>query len=403
MSDRLVSPLEYRSIRAEPGVASWTVRVLDSIADVDRGQWDRLYGSSCRGFDFCRMCERLQDSAFRLGAVAVLDGNRLIAGGPMFSTNIPVDMLLEGALRKIVHGLAKRWPKIGVVPLLGLGSPFIEGISLGFDSALDDEDRHRATAMMLDALEGHAAATGAGVLLGKDVSAPERRLFDRAFVGSGYAAIAAPPLSTLKVPASDEAYIQSLSANMRSNMRRKLKKAKGLRLEIRTSADGLEDELHRMRSETIARAKIDFDVFGQVPKSFYRTALEEMPGKSFLRLYWLDERLIGFTLVLKNGHEVSEMYTGMHYPDGPDHGLFYDNWITHLREARELGMAEVDTGPTTYLIKNRLGYQFHRSWVYVRVRNRFFNWLLAKFAPKLGLDRSDPDLKQLGDTAHYAD
>ncbi|MBS0241283.1 MAG: GNAT family N-acetyltransferase [Proteobacteria bacterium] len=404
MSDRLALDPNLRVRAVTAPTTAWTVRILSSIADLDRAGWDRLYGDSCRGFDFCRMCEQLTDSAFEIGAIAILEGDRLIAGGPMFSTKVPVDMLLEGKARTVVHAIGKRWPKIGIVPLMGLGSPFIEGISIGFDALLGAEDRGRAVQLMLAALEEHAAATGMGVLLGKDVSALERPVMDRAFVEAGYAPLAAPPLTSLQVPVSDDAYIQSLSANMRSNMRRKLKKAKDLRLEIRTTVDDkLEDELHRMRSETIARAKIDFDVFGQVPKSFYRTTLEKMPGKSFLRLYWLGERLIGFTLVLKSAKEVSEMYTGMHYPDGPDHGLFYDNWMEHLREARALGQTLVDTGPTTYLIKNRLGCRFHRSWVYVRVRNRFFNWLLAKFAPQLGLDRSDPDLIELGDTAHYAD
>ena len=41
-------------------------------------------------------------------------------------------------------------------------------------------------------------------------------------------------------------------------------------------------------------------------------------------------------------------------PDGPDHGLFFRNWMVHLADARARGMTVIETGPTTYIAKQRM-------------------------------------------------
>lgn len=378
-----------------------SAHVLPSIAAVDRNGWDRLFGSACRGFDYFRACELSDQSDFKLFAVALFAGGRLIAGVPAFETTIPLNILLEGTARKIAAAAGQWFPRAMSVPIVGLGSPYWEEVALVFDTDLDADARRRATTLILDALDRYAKKNGIGTLIAKNISDTERNLLDASFQKGGYAPIEALPLTSLVVPRTDEAYIQSLSPNMRSNMRRKLKKAKGLRMEIRTNVNGIEDDLHRMRTATTSRAKIDFEAFSQVPRGYYRAVLEQMGGKAYLRLFWLDEQLIGFALVLRGPREVTETYTGMLYPEGPDHGLFFFNWMIHLKEARQLGMNEIDSGPTTYITKQRLNCQFHRSWIFVRDRKRLLNWILHSFADTIGFNKSDPDLKLLGNRAPY--
>ncbi len=380
---------------------AWSARILPSMASTDRNGWDRLFASACRGFDYFRACELSGSSDFKVFAVAVFAGDRLIAGVPAFETTIPVTILLEGMARNAAAAAGRWFPNAMSLPIVGLGSPYWEEVALVFDPDLDAEARRRATTLILDVLDGYAKQNGIGTLIAKNISDSERSLLDPSFQMAGYAPIEALPLTSLWVPPTDEAYIQSLSANMRSNMRRKLKKAKGLRMEIRTNVDGIEDDLHRMRTATTSRAKIDFEAFSQVPRGYYRSVLEQMRGKAYLRLYWFEEQLIGFALVLRGPREITETYTGMVYPEGPDHGLFFLNWMIHLKEARQLGMTVIDAGPTTYITKERLNCQFHRSWLFVRYRKRLGNWVLHSIADTIGFNKSDPDLKQLGDRAPY--
>lgn len=392
-------------IELEPAVrtegALWSARILSSIADLDRSDWDRLYGNCCRGFDYFRACELSGQDDFKLFAIAVFSGDHLIAGGPVFDTAIPLEMLLEGKAREIAAAAGRRWPKAMSVPIVGLGSPYWQEMGMAFDPSLDEAGHSRAMRLMLEELEAYAKRNKIATLIAKDVTDADRARLSDAFDAARYSPIQTLPMTTLAVPHSDDDYIHSLSANMRSNMRRKLKKAKGLRMEIRTNVDGIEDELHKMRSATIARAKMDFEAFSQLPRGYYRAVLEQMPGRSFIRLYWYEEKLIGFTLVLRTPREVTETYTGMLYPDGPDHGLFFLNWMVHIREARELGMTVIDSGPTTYITKERLNCRFHRTWLYVRDRKRLVNWFLRKIAPSIGFDKTDADLKQLGANAPY--
>ena len=237
----------------------------------------------------------------------------------------------------------------------------------------------------------------------KNVSDCDSQSSHEVFQRRGYARVAALPIATLAIPNSEEAYIASLSANMRSNMRRKLKRAKDVRVEVRSSVDGVEEEIFALREATRRRAKTDYDIFAEVSTSYFRQVLSHLGERAKLLLYWRGEDLIGFALVLVEPGRLIEKYNGMRYPDGPDHGVFFLNWMTQVRLCVELGIAELHAGETTYLTKARLGCKLHRSWIYFRHRNRPLNQMFGLLSRWIAFDTTDPDLRRLGADAPYAE
>ena len=189
---------------------------------------------------------------------------------------------------------------------------------------------------------------------------------------------------------------------MRSNLRRRLRRAGDIRVEVRNTSDGIDSQLQELRASTMQRAATDYDVFADISPNYFREVLRSMGGNARLLTYWLDSTLIGFSLVLLGRDKLVQTYNGMRYPEGPDNGIFYLDWMTQLRLCIDNGIPLLQSGVTTYLIKARLGCEFHRSFIYVRHRNSAMNAIIKAVSPFINLERSDPGLQELGDKAPYA-
>jgi hypothetical protein len=376
---------------------------LPSIGDVEQSAWASLFGAASEGFDYYLACEKSPPPVFELKAMGVFDEDRLVAGAPAFGAQFRLDMMLEGRLRRLTDWVGARAPRLGRLRVLGLGSPHADELALVFDAALDEADRRMALDCLLDSLERHAASASIDVAFLKNVRDVDRLWADEVLRRRGYVGVATLPIATLAIPSSEASYIASLSANMRSNLRRKLKRASGVRAEARTSIEGLEDEIFRLRESTRRRATTDYDAFSQISPAYFREVLARLGDKARLLLYWRGESLIGFAFVLLEPGRLIEKYNGMRYPEGPDNGIFFLNWMTQVRLCIELGIPELHAGETTYLTKARLGCKLHRSWIYYRHRHQVVTRLLALLSSRVAFDSADPDLRKLGAQAPYVD
>jgi hypothetical protein len=379
----------------------WTARFLPSIADIDRRAWDRLFGAAGEGFDYYLACESAPPPMFLFSALGVLDGEMLIAGAPAFRTDFRLDMMLEGRSRKLANWVGHRVPRLVNVAVMGAGSPHADELAMAFHPSLDLTGRRAALEGLLEGLERQAALSGIGMTFLKNVSDRDSRWSHEVFQRRGYARVATLPIATLEIPNSEEAYIKSLSANMRSNMRRKLKRAKEVRVELRSSVEGVEGEIFSLREATRRRAKTDYDAFAEISTGYFRQVLAHLGDRAKLLLYWRGKDLIGFALVLLEPSRLLEKYNGMQYPEGPDNGVFFLNWMTQVRLCIEQGIPQLHAGETTYLTKARLGCKLHRSWIYFRHRHRALSGIFGLLSRWIAFDSSDPDLRRLGADAPY--
>lgn len=382
---------------------AWESRYLISIADVDRHAWDRIFGGASEGFDYYLACERAAPAMFSFAALGVFNAETLIAGAPAFRGDFRLDMMLEGRSRQLANWLGAQFPRFRDLAVMGAGSPHADELAIAFDCGLDIPQRCSALEALLDGLERQAARADIGMTFLKNVSDRDRVWADDILRRRGYARVATLPIATLAIPNSEEAYIASLSANMRSNIRRKLKRARDVRVEVRSSIEGVEEEIYNLREATRRRASTDYDVFSEISTNYFRKVLAHLGERAKLLLYWRGETLIGFAFVLIESGRLIEKYNGMRYPDGPDNGVFFLSWMTQLRLCIALGIPELHAGETTYLTKVRLGCKLHRSWVYFRHRRRPLNWMFRLMSRWVTFDSADPDLRRLGSNVSYVD
>lgn len=376
--------------------------VRPGFGAVDRGAWDRLLGDSADGYDYYRACEAAPPPMFRFGAVTVHDGARLVAGAPVFTATFPLDMTLDGRLKTLAQAVSRAAPRLTSLRVVGAGSPHADELALAMDPSFGDHQRSSALAALLRGLEDHARHLRIGVLFVKDVTDTQARWAHETFTRLGYARLPTLPVAHLALPFdTEEAYLASLSGNMRSNLRRKLKQAKAVEVEVRTDVDGVEQEILQLRAETQEQAKANYGDFEELADGYFREVLSAMPGRARLLLYRVSGKLIGFSLILTDPHRLTYKYTGMRYPEARDHNLYFVNWMTMVRICLAEGIRHLHAGETTYVTKTRLGCRLERSWIYFRHRNGLMNQFFKRIGPRIEIDRMDPDLRELGDSAPY--
>ncbi|MEM6498214.1 MAG: GNAT family N-acetyltransferase [Pseudomonadota bacterium] len=384
-------------------MSQFTFRHLTRMADIPREEWMRVFDGATESFDYFSACEEVPPIAFQYSAIGIFRDDKLMAGAPIFKTRFDPGVVLDGPVKTIYNGIATVIPAIGNVPIVGLGSPHSQEPTIAFDPALSAAERQQALECLIAGLDSFAASVGARLTLLKDVGDQFQDWAHPGLEAAGYANLTALPVATLNVPESEEAYFASLSGNMRSNLRRRLKRAKNLRVDIRQSCEGLEDEIYKLRESTLQRAAVDFAHFAEVTPDYFPNVLSEMGDNARLLTYWLEDQLLGFSLVVFNEHAMVQNYNGMRYPEGPDNGLFYLDWMTQLRQCMELGVPVMHSGITTYLIKARLGSHFHRRYLYVRHRYKSINAVLKSVVPTVSLEKNDPGLIELGADAPFAE
>lgn len=384
-------------------MSQFEYRCLSSIADVDREQWARLFGDAPEGFDYFAACERVPPDAFDYSAIGAFRDGKLAAGAPVFFTHFDPGLVMDGIGRVIYNGLSSIISAMRNVPMVGFGTPHTQDPTIYFDPDLTRQERTSAFEAMLAGLNEFAETKKARVLVVKDAGTDTGTWGGTALATAGYSRITALPVAVLPTPASEDAYFASLSGNMRSNLRRRLKRAKNVHVEIRDTCEDINDEMIKLRKGTMARGSGDFANFAATSDAFYPKVLTDAANSSRLFTYWLDEQLLGFAMVSVSNSQLVQNYNGMRYPEGPDNGIFYLDWISQLRYCIEHGIPEMQTGVTTYLIKARLGCRFHHRYYYIRHRYEAINKIIKSASSDINLGDSDPGLMELGETAPFVD
>ncbi|MGI9403071.1 MAG: GNAT family N-acetyltransferase [Hyphomicrobium sp.] len=378
------------------------VRHLPSITGLPREDWDRLFPDRAEGWDYFNACEQAAPEGFQASAMAAYAGDALVAAVPLFRTDYRLDLSLEGPLKPAVEWSHRNAPKRVAVPVLGMGSPLTEECPIGFQPGLKDNDRIAAFAALLRGMNDHAADYKIPLLALKDVMDRDATWANELLQKQGFTGVATLPLATLHLHFKDEdEYLASLSSSMRSDLRKKMRRASKVKFEFRDSIADIKDEIAALFEETRANSKVDYGSFDEVPATYFREVMRSCDGKAQVMLASIDDELVSFNISLAEPNRLLEKDIGMRYPAAREHNLYFVNWMVMARHCIERGIPWMQMGQTSYRQKARLGCQLKRSWIYFKHRNPLINPLFKLFGPMMAFDKMDPDLQALGQDARY--
>ena len=388
--------LEEPRVAVEAPLAAESVAGVGAIPEAD---WTRLFPDEAEGWAYYKAVEATPPPGFRFEAMIVRErpGGRIVAAAPVFQVTYRLDTPLQGRLRPVGDWLHRAVPRLVAHPVMGFGSPLTDRCHLGLDLDLGDEERIRAVTALLAGLDARAARDGVRILAVKDLAERDARRLHGAITAAGYARIPGLPVCVLDLAFENEAdYIQSLSANNRSVLRRKLKTAGPVVLETVTSIAGLEDEVFSLYEETRANSRFDYGDFEQLSPAYFRDVVAALgPERAALILARVDGQLLAMKLLFFERDRVIDKFWGMRYPAGREHNLFFVCWMEGLRIALRRGARQYQSGQTAYAQKVKLGSRLEPMWVYFRHRWPLVNRGFRRVAPLIAFDKMDPELAEI--------
>ena len=373
-----------------------TIEHFAGVASIPEADWSRLFPGEAEAWAYYAAVEGAPPPGFRFEAIAVRAQGRIVAAAPVFHVTYRLDTPLQGRWRPVGDWLHRTAPRLVGLPVMGLGSPLADRCHLGFDPALDAAQRASVMAALLDGLERKAHAERIPLLAIKDLADRETGPVASAIAAAGFSRIASLPVCVLDLPFKSEAeYVQSLSANNRSTLRRKLKAVAKVEIETVRSIAGLEDEIFALYEETRANSRFDYGDFEQLSPAYFRRVMEGLGDKAACILCRVDGQLLAFKLMFIEEDRIIDKFWGMRTPAGRDHNLFFLAWMEAVRFAIRHGATRFQSGQTAYAQKVKLGSRLDPLWVYFRHRGRVTNRIFRTFAPLIAFDKMDPELKDI--------
>ena len=360
------------------------VRVIDSLARVDAGAWDRLFPGALEGYDYLMAVEDAGLDGFRWRYLLLEEAGALLAAAPAFLTEYALETTLAGPGRRLAAGLRKVIPDALTLRLACVGSPCTETAMLGFDPGIADGRRPALLRQLLAGFERAAARERCGLLGVKDVAEDAAWLWDAAAEAGGYRAIASLPSANLDIDfASIEAYLARLSPGTRRDMRRKLRAFDRVRVELRSDVDDVIDRVMALYRQTRARAEMALE---DLTPAYFQGVAARMGERALYVLYYEGDDLLGVNLLLQDGATLLDKFFCMDAERGRPLNLYFLSWFANVRLCLERGLSRYQSGQAGYENKLRLGSRLVRTANYFRHRNALLNGGLRLVAPLFAAD-----------------
>ena len=360
--------------------------VQPSIDAFAPAEWNRLFPQELENHAYLGAIEHAGLAGFRYLYFGVREGGQLVAAVPAFATDYRLDTTMEGVPRRIASALARVLPHLLRIPMLSLGSPVTERCRAGFAPDATPEQRATWLNAILAHMETVSVAEKFRMLAIKDAPADEP-LWQTLCPRHGLRALPGLPGATLDIPPRGiEGYLEALGASTRKDLRRKRRAGAALRIEWRTSLDGIAADVQRLYRETLAHAEFSFE---ELTPAYFENVLRDMPGHAFCVTYSEGERLVAFNLVLQDNERLLDKFLGMDYAAMDRYNLYHVSWLENIRHCAAEGIGVYESGQGLHHEKLRLGSTLHANNLWYRHRNRFIDAVFARFDNLARMDRLD--------------
>ncbi|MEO7728079.1 MAG: GNAT family N-acetyltransferase [Burkholderiales bacterium] len=179
-----------------------------------------------------------------------------------------------------------------------------------------------------------------------------------------------PNLPVARLDVAGDFYA-GLRGSVRREFRQRLRRAQSLRIE-ECGAYPREHaaRIHELYLQTHARAEMQLEKL--TPQFFANVA-----AISKYVLYWENDVLIGFSLLICKDRFMLGKYLGMDYARAPKYGLYFVMMLNHVDICVRDGYTVYQTGASSYDFKQRLGSRLIPAYIYFRHRNPLIHRMLA--------------------------
>lgn len=189
-------------------------------------------------------------------------------------------------------------------------------------------------------------------------------------------------------------YLGRLSSGRRKDLRRKMRSAAHISVEVRELGDdifsgpALVNEFYEMYLEVFRQSEIHFDLLSA---EFFQALLNGREARGLVVIYRHERRLAGVNICLIHRDCLIDKYIGFHYPLARELNLYFVSWLYNLELALKRGLKYYVAGWTDPEVKASLGAAFTLTRHLVRVRNPLLRKALYPFRHLFETDKKMVD------------
>jgi len=358
-----------------------------SIRAIGRDAWNACFPNEVEDYDCLLAIEEAGLEGFEWRYITITEGGRVSAAMPAFLCLYALDTTLdEGFLRRSVRRLQRRFPGFLKLRLACVGSPCTETGAIGFHPELSGEHRRRLLTEMLSFFDQVAATERCGLIGLKDIPEQVSAEFGDLLAARGYAAIGGLPTAWLDIDFKTiDEYLCRLSSGTRKDMRRKMKAAGQVRVEIRTDFGEFLPEVMALYRDTRNRSELQFE---ELTSAYFQGVLDRMSGRSFCAFYFVGSKLLAANLILHDERVAIDKFFCMDGDKGRPYNLYFLSWFTNLRYCLDNGLSRYQSGQANYENKLRLGSKLTANAMYFRHRNPLLQGLLRLVSQLFAADEA---------------
>ena len=190
--------------------------------------------------------------------------------------------------------------------------------------------------------------------------------------------------------ATADEYMSRLSHGRRKDLRRKLKAAAEISIEVLELGDtfftkqGILDEFYDMYLEVYRQSEIHFDLLS---RDFFQTLLNGRLARGLVVIYRYGTSIAGYNICLMHRDLLIDKYIGFRYPLARQLNLYFVSWFYNIGLALKYGLKFYVAGWTDPEVKALLGASFTFTRHLVWVKNPFLRSLMRPLRHQFESDK----------------
>jgi hypothetical protein len=349
----------------------------ESIADIDRADWDRLGSDPLSSHAMLAALEQAALPRIRTWCATIRDANgRIVAAAPIARIEVDAERLTHGLFRTLIKGVRKVYPGFLRTALMICGTP----LSVGNPPVRHPQELDLAP--MLERLAGLLEQLGrsedAPWLAFKEFPGDQLADAHRALYGNGSFWFIAPsePNSALSIEWSS--YDEYLG-NLRSHYRYKIRSAArtlardGVNVDVVPLAEGYDRTLHPLYEAVVDRATVQLE---RLTPEFFTGLGQTYGDAAQLIRFSRDGKVIGWIAMLVSEGAAYDLFHGIDYTECDRTALYFNQLAEVVRFSIRSGTRRLSLGQSTEVAKARFGAQPVPLWVAVKHLNPIVGRLL---------------------------
>ena len=364
--------------------------IVKTIKDIPREDWENLFCKEItEGYDYQKTLEESNLKEFAFGYLLGKKDKDLVAIIPFFVMDFSLPSLTQGPLHWILSGLK------GLLRLkiIFLGAPTTEEFYFGIAKTENlDTLMENAIKFLLAYVKQNRINGIAFYNLSQKNAALADYLKKRKFIE-----LEGLPNTLAEINSNSwDGYLNSLSHNMRKDVKRKLRKSESLvklNTFVREDIEDISSEIYKLYSNNFDDSGVHFEV---LTEEFFKNIGKNMPGIAKYFITYDKDKIVAFNLCLVKGDLCIDKFIGFDSAVSHQYHLYFTSFRHNIEWCIKNGIRYYQPGATDYHPKVRLGAKLIPLHVYAKAMNPVLNLfirLFSKFIEPKNIDTSWKGLK----------